>query len=94
MTISFVGINDTVAVVSVLLGLGLLWILPIVLGIRQARAKGRSPAWMWFGVNPIGAWIVYGVMSFLPPLRRCPRCARSTKADAETCPNCMTPFEP
>jgi hypothetical protein len=31
---------------------GLFWLLPILLGVRTARQKGRSPHWMWFGLHP------------------------------------------
>jgi len=42
----------------------ILTIIPIVLGIKEARRKGISPHWMWFGllVIPIGGWITYLVI--------------------------------
>jgi hypothetical protein len=37
----------------------LIWLLPIFLGVRAAKAKGRSPHWMWFGLHPITGWIAF-----------------------------------
>jgi hypothetical protein len=46
------------------LGLPIVWILPIVLGIRAARRKGISPHWMWFGVHPLGGWLAFLILRF------------------------------
>lgn len=35
------------------------FVLPVVLGVRAAKAKGRSPHWMWFGLNPVLGWIAF-----------------------------------
>ena len=83
---------DAITLIGILLSVGALWLFPVILGLREARAKGRSPAWMWFGIHPIGAWIVYGVLHSLSPLKECPQCAEKVKAHAKICPYCMTPF--
>lgn len=46
------------AVLYVLLILAL-YIAPVVLGVRVAKARGRSPHWMWFGLHPVSGWIAY-----------------------------------
>lgn len=85
--------NDLwIGLAIVLLG-GLFWLLPIILGVRTARRKGRSPHWMWFGLHPFAGWITYVVLCFLPPLKECPQCRESARADASICPHCRTRFE-
>ncbi|MCJ7588748.1 MAG: hypothetical protein MUQ00_12730 [Candidatus Aminicenantes bacterium] len=37
----------------------LIWLLPVLLGVQAAKAKGRSPHWMWFGLFPLTGWIAY-----------------------------------
>jgi len=67
------------------------WVLPVVLGIRAAIEKRVSPHWMWFGIHPLGGWIAWAVLRFgIPPLVRCPRCARTNPRDARFCPRCGT----
>ena len=58
--------NNVKVPVMLLAGVGLpiIWILPIVLGVRAARAKGVSPHWMWFGVHPMGGWIAFLIIRF------------------------------
>lgn len=68
------------------------WVTPIVLGVKVARKKSRSPHWMWFGVHPIGGWIALGVLTSVPHLKECPRCAEKIKAHANLCPYCRTPL--
>ena len=33
-----------------------------VKGVRWARRSGVSPKWMWFGINPLGAFIAYAII--------------------------------
>jgi hypothetical protein len=70
-----------------------LWIPPIVLGIRIAKKKNRSPHWMWFGFHPFFGWVAFAVLASLPPLKECSQCAEKVKAHAKICPYCMTPFQ-
>ena len=70
-----------------------IWILLIVFGIKAAKKKNRSPHWMWFGIHPFGALIVFIVMQVLPPLKECPNCRERVKAHAKVCPYCQRPFE-
>lgn len=70
------------------------WIVPVVLGIRAAAAKGVSPHWMWFGVHPFGAWIAFLVIRFgVRPRKRCPKCAETLLSHAKTCAYCGHPFD-
>ncbi len=41
-------------------------------GLRAAKAKGRSPHWMWLGIHPVSGWIAfvwlrYFARPFVPP---------------------------
>lgn len=70
------------------------WIVPIVLGIRAAAAKGISPHWMWFGLHPFGAWIAFFVIRLgVRPRKRCPQCAETLLSHAKTCAYCGHPFD-
>jgi hypothetical protein len=54
-------------VVGFIIAIGLLWVLPIMLGVRAAREKNRSPHWMWFGIHPVTGLIAYLVLRFSKP---------------------------
>lgn len=69
------------------------WVSLIVFGIKAAKKKNRSPHWMWFGIHPFGALIVFIVMQVLPPLKECPNCRERVKGHAKVCAYCQHPFE-
>ncbi len=69
------------------------WVSLIVFGIKAAKKKNRSPHWMWFGIHPFGALIVFIVMMVLPPLKECPNCRERVKSHAKVCAYCQRPFE-
>lgn len=70
-----------------------LWILPVFLGVKAARAKGVSPHWMWFGIHPLGGWIAFLVLRYgITPRKACPRCAEVLKAHARLCAYCGFDF--
>ncbi len=71
-----------------------IWASLIVFGVTAAKKKHRSPHWMWFGVHPIGALIVFIVMMCLEPLAVCPQCARPSPPAARLCPYCGYSFVP
>ena len=77
----------------VLICLGI-WASLIVFGVKAAKKKNRSPHWMWFGVHPVGALIVFIVMMCLEPLKVCPQCARPSPPGARICPFCAYSFVP
>jgi len=60
----------------------------IVLGVRLAKSKKRSPHWMWFALHPIGLLVVLIVMACLQPLKECPQCAQKMKPHARLCAFC------
>lgn len=64
----------------------------IILGVRLAKSKNRSPHWMWFAVHPIGLVVVLIVMACLSPLKRCPQCARTVHREARLCSFCGYAF--
>ena len=70
-----------------------IWASLIVFGIKTAKKKNRSPHWMWFGVHPMGALIVFIVMMALDPLKLCPQCARPSPTGARVCPYCAFSFD-
>ncbi len=72
------------------IAVGILWVLPIILGVRTARGKNRSPHWMWLGIYPVLAWIPYAVMRSLPVLKTCPHCLEKVHVEARVCPHCTT----
>jgi hypothetical protein len=72
-------------IVVILLGV---WACLVVFGIKAAIKKNRSPHWMWFGVHPVGALVVFIVMMVIEPLKLCPRCARPAPTGAQVCPYC------
>ena len=82
-----------VALFIALILLGI-WASLIVFGIKAAKKKHRSPHWMWFGIHPMGALVVFIVMMVLEPLRLCPQCARPSPPGARLCPFCAYSFGP
>ena len=76
-----VGLLVALVIVAVYVGL-------IILGVRLAKSKNRSPHWMWFAIHPIGLVVVLIVMACLSPLKRCPQCARTVHRDARLCSFC------
>lgn len=77
----------------ILIGLGI-WVSLIVFGVKAAKKKNRSPHWMWFGIHPVGALVVFIVMICLSPARLCPQCARRSPPGARVCPFCAHNFAP
>ena len=60
------GLELVFVALSLIALVGGFWIWPIFLGIKAAKEKGRSPHWMWFGLNPLGGWIALAVLRSLP----------------------------
>src|ERR1039457_4476160 len=82
-------------IVAILVGIVLiaglvfvLWVLPIMLGIKQARTKNYSPAWMWFGVHPLFGWIMFTILACLRPRIRCGSCGGFVQDNFVKCPFC------
>lgn len=82
-----------VAILFVLILLGA-WASLVVFGVKAAIKKNRSPHWMWFGIHPMGALIVFIVMMVIEPLTPCPRCGRPTPTGAQVCPYCAQSLAP
>lgn len=77
----------------VLIFLGI-WASLIVFGVKAAKQKNRSPHWIWFGVHPMGALIVFIVMMCLDPLKVCPQCGKPSPPGARVCPFCASNLAP
>jgi Zn finger protein HypA/HybF involved in hydrogenase expression len=73
--------------------IGLLWVLPISLGIRAANRKGYSPHWMWFGIHPVGGWIAAIVLMSLPARVQCRNCGGFVARYFRLCPHCHAELE-
>jgi len=84
-----VGLVVGLAVVIIALSL---YIGLIVLGVKMAKRKNRSPHWFWFAVHPMGLIITLIVMACLSPLKRCPRCAQISQQGARLCGFCGYDF--
>jgi membrane-associated protease RseP (regulator of RpoE activity) len=69
-----------------------IWASLIVFGIKTAKKKNRSPHWMWFGIHPVGALVVFIVMMALDPLKVCPQCSQPSPHGARVCPYCAFTF--
>jgi len=85
--------NTSILVVGGIFSAAVFWILPIVLGIRIARKKNRSPHWMWTAMYPVLAWIPYFVIRSLPALKTCEHCGEKAKSFARVCPHCRNAFD-
>lgn len=77
------------------MGALLIWITPIVVGVKSAKSKGLSPHWMWFGVHPLGGWIAYIVVA----CRRgrdamCTSCGHTWALSFGFCPTCGAQLRP
>jgi heme/copper-type cytochrome/quinol oxidase subunit 3 len=79
------GLVFVVVVLAVYIGL-------IVLGVKIAKRKNRSPHWMWFAVHPVGLIITLIVMACLSPLKRCQNCGQTSQAQARLCGFCGYDF--
>jgi hypothetical protein len=67
----------------------LVWVLPIVVGIKAAKEKNYSPLWMWFAIfGPILAWVVCIVMLCMRPRTQCPHCGGFVTVNFRICPYC------
>src|SRR6266508_1441471 len=88
-----IGLMIVVVALSVYIGL-------IILGVKIAKRKNRSPHWFWFAIHPLGLIITLIVMACLSPLKRCPNCAQTSQAHARLCGFCgydftaAAPFRP
>ena len=60
----------------------------IILGVRIAQRKNRSPHWMWFAIHPVGLLITLIVMACLSPLKLCPNCGQKSSVTANLCGFC------
>ena len=70
------------------LAVGLMWVLPITVGILAFRRKGYSPHWMWFGVHPLGGYIAMIVGLCLTARKQCSTCGNMGDQGFRVCPYC------
>jgi len=68
--------------------------MPIRLGLREARARGVSPHWLWFGIYPFVAWAVWAIVRRRPMLKACPSCGHRIGAGDRFCPGCRSEVPP
>jgi len=85
--------DPLVLVFGGLIFITLFYVIPIMLGLKEARKKNRSTSWMWFAIYPIGGWITYFVLRASPELKTCSHCGEKAKVFARVCPYCRNPFD-
>lgn len=80
---------DTLAAIGIIvLMVGLLWVLPITVGILSYRRKGYSPHWMWFGIHPLGGYVAMIVALCLTARKQCSTCGNMGDQAFRICPYC------
>ena len=84
---------EVVAIVFV--GL-VLWLLPVIFGLRAARSKGRSPHWMWLGLHPLTGWVAFLWLRYgAQPIERQPPLSRDPdEPTPQDAPAASTPAPP
>ena len=70
------------------------WVLPIMLGIKQARKKNYSPAWMWVGIHPLFGWMAFIVLVCVRPKVQCASCGGFVTDNFIKCPFCHDAVKP
>jgi hypothetical protein len=85
---------QTIGIAALVLVFFAQWILSVVLGLRATKRKNYSPNWMWLALHPLGGWLVFIVLKFLPGMKDCPHCRERTQASARNCPACGKAFPP
>lgn len=65
--------------------------LPATAAFNIALNKGRSPAWIFFGLG--FGWLGVLIMLFLPKMKQCPKCKDRVKKEALVCGNCYYDFQ-
>jgi tetratricopeptide (TPR) repeat protein len=70
------------------LAVGLGWVFPIHYGIANAKRKGYSCQWMWFGIYPLTGWSAWLILTCLPYRNRCTSCGGYVGSHFRICPYC------
>ncbi|MDR2964584.1 MAG: hypothetical protein LBU88_02285 [Treponema sp.] len=71
----------------------IIWILPIIIGVKMAKKKNISPHLMWIGIFPMWGLVVMTIICLLPGLKICSKCAERNKKYAKYCQRCNNEFE-
>jgi len=79
--------------IIILLIIFIIWILPIIIGVKIAKKKHISPHFMWIGILPIWGLIVMTIICLLPELKICSKCTEKNKKYARYCQKCNNEFE-
>jgi len=74
--------------VGLLVVVGVGYVIPLRLGFLEARKRGSSPHWLWFGIYPFVGWIVWAILRRRPALARCPSCDSPLPSGARFCSVC------
>ncbi len=74
--------------------IGLAYVLPITWGIKIAKRKGYSRAWMFLGIYPVLGWITLIVLALLPARTLCVSCGGFVGACFKLCPYCHNEVRP
>lgn len=95
-------LNAILVLLMVSAFLVILWVLPIVLGLKLAKRNKISAYWMLFGIYPVMAWIGYAIVrlrgridqvgnaavQWIPGKVACPSCGEFISMNKAYCTNC------
>ena len=71
-----------------ILGIIVLWVVPIYFGRRNLIRKGYSPHWMWFGIHPVFGYIALIASAVIKPRKECLKCGGIIAENFRICPHC------
>jgi hypothetical protein len=71
----------------------IIWVLPIIIGVKMAKKKHISPHLMWIGILPMWGLVVMTIICLLPELKVCSKCGEKNKKYAKYCQRCNNEFE-
>jgi hypothetical protein len=79
--------------IIILLIVFIIWILPIIIGVKMAKKKHLSPHLMWIGILPMWGLVIMIIICLLPELKLCSKCDEKNKKYAKYCQRCNNEFE-
>lgn len=82
--------------------LGIIFVLPVVLGVKWAKRNRISPHWMWFGLYPLAGWVAFAIIrwggqidkvgevsvKWVTGMVACPSCGKFNPVNNTSCANC------
>ena len=95
-------LNAILALLMAVVVIAVLWVIPIILGVKWARRNGISPHWMWFGLYPLAGWVAFALIRWGGQIDKvgevavkwvagkvaCPSCGKFNSMNSTFCANC------